>query len=118
MGTLIIATTGDQARDYARRLLDAAEDPAQVRTVTDVAEGVVGYDVPDEVADAAGFGAAAPDPEPGPDPDAGQSAGEPPARNASREKWAAWLDSQEPPVAYTAEDGRDDLVAIWDAANN
>lgn len=104
---LIIAESGEQAREYARRLLDAADDPAQVRTSSDISDGVVGFDVPDELADKAGFGAAAEDPE------TEQPAPEPPARNASREKWAAWLDSKE--IGYPADAGRDELVALWDS---
>lgn len=38
---------------------------------------------------------------------------EPPALNRSRDEWAAFLDQLEPPVAYTDDDGRDDLVRLW-----
>lgn len=114
---LIIADSGEQAREYAQRLLAAATDPAQVRTTYDISDGVVGFDVPDELADVAGFGAAAEDPEPVlavvANPETEQPAPEPPARNASREKWAAWLDAKE--IEYPADAGRDELVALWDS---
>ncbi|MCV7210153.1 hypothetical protein [Mycolicibacterium canariasense] len=49
-----------------------------------------------------------PEPEPEPEPEPV----DPPARNASRAKWAAFLTSQG--VAFTDDDGRDDLIALWD----
>ncbi|UJE15676.1 hypothetical protein SEA_LIGMA_21 [Gordonia phage Ligma] len=36
-----------------------------------------------------------------------------PKLNASREDWAAHLDAQDPPIEYTDDDGRDDLVRLW-----
>lgn len=38
----------------------------------------------------------------------------PPARNASRDAWAAWLDDKG--IAYPPVSGRDDLIAAWDDA--
>ncbi|WRQ08236.1 hypothetical protein JDBV14_00610 [Mycobacterium phage harman] len=38
-----------------------------------------------------------------------------PARNASRDVWTAFLDSQG--LDYSNDDGRDDLIAIWDKAS-
>ncbi len=121
---LIIAQTAEQASDYARRLLDTAADPAEVQTVTDVADGVVGFEVSDELADKAGFGETAPDPEPvtpvtPPSPETPateaptETPEEAPARNASRAVWADWLTRKE--VAFDADAGRDELVALWDA---
>lgn len=49
-----------------------------------------------------------PEPEPAPEPDPV----DPPARNASRPKWAAFLTSQR--IVFTDQDGRDDLIALWD----
>lgn len=110
---LIIADTAEQARDYARRLLDAAQDKSLVRTATgDLAGGVVAFDVPDALATAAGF-PLDDDTEPAPAP-----VEEPaPARNASRAQWVAFLLAQDPPVAHTAGDSRDELVALWDSQN-
>lgn len=44
-----------------------------------------------------------------------QADAEPPARNASRDEWAAWLDAAEPPIEYPADARRDELIALWDA---
>lgn len=44
---------------------------------------------------------------------------EPPARNGSREAWAAFLDSKG--IEYDSDpdvDGRNDLIAKWDAYND
>lgn len=128
----ITADDGDQAAEYARRLLDAAADlgvdAAQVATNTR-SGGVVGFTVPDNVAEAAGFPADAPEGDPAADLDADPAdtpppgtdqagaAAEAPARNASRDVWAAWLDAQDPPVTYDADAKRDELVAVWDAHN-
>lgn len=120
--TLIIATTGEQARDYARRLLDEAGNDAHlVQTQTNVGEGVVGFEVPAELARAAGFDpgddedddtAPAEEEE---DADEAEQKPEAPARNASRAVWADWLDQQDPPLTYDADASRDDLIAVWDA---
>lgn len=107
----VIAESAEQARDFARRLLDAAEHPAQVATVTEVPDGgVVGFEVSEELAAAAGFGLYD-----DPDGEPAASAPEAPARNASRATWATFLDSLDPPVTYPTDAGRDDLVELWDA---
>lgn len=37
----------------------------------------------------------------------------PPAFDADRDTWAAFLDSRTPPIAYDTEDSRDDLITLW-----
>lgn len=55
---MIIEPTLEDVGDVAGRLLAAAEDPGQVRTVS--GERGVAFDVPDQLADKAGFGAKKP----------------------------------------------------------
>lgn len=47
-----------------------------------------------------------------PDPDSDTGEVGPPARNASRDRWAEFLTTRD--IDFTASDGRDDLVSIWD----
>ncbi|QNL30148.1 tail assembly chaperone [Gordonia phage Mariokart] len=47
------------------------------------------------------------------DLDAPEQGADAPKLNASRDEWAGYLDGLEPPIAYTDEDGRDDLVRLW-----
>lgn len=109
---VVVATTSEEARDYARRLLDAADNPADVTTITHV-DGVMGFEVSEKLAAAAGFG----DPDNPGDPNVPAPAAtvaEAPGRNASRAQWVAFLDAQDPPVEHTADASRDELVALWD----
>ena len=107
----IIAENHDQLRDYARRLLDAANDPAEVETDTSQG-GALAFRVSDELARKAGFSVT------DDDSGSGESDGETveaPARNASRDTWAQFLDAQDPPITYTAGATRNDLVDAWEA---
>jgi len=38
-----------------------------------------------------------------------------PARNAKREVWAAFLERLDPDIHFTDEDGRDDLIALYES---
>ena len=119
-GHVRIAPLAEDVADTARALLDAAApDESRVHTVTDTPRGV-GFEVPAEVARDAGFGDPAPaDDEHQDDGDTGQQPAataptSPPKGNAARADWAAWLDAQDPPVAYTKDDGRDELRELWE----
>ncbi len=52
-----------------------------------------------------------PTPEPEPEPTVEP---EPPKRNASRAAWAEFLDELEPPILFDDDDGRDDLIRMYD----
>lgn len=117
-----IIADADQAQEFARRLLDAADDPAQVRTDTS-SGGAIAFVVPAEVAEAAGFpvssvpesGAAEGGDRDDVDTDtAGTDTGDlppVPAGNDSREEWAAFLTAAG--IAVPPDAGRNDLRALW-----
>ncbi|WP_016690867.1 hypothetical protein [Rhodococcus rhodochrous] len=44
-----------------------------------------------------------------------ETATEVPARNAKREVWAAFLTRLDPDIHFTDEDGRDDLIALYES---
>lgn len=44
-----------------------------------------------------------------------ETATEVPARNAKREVWAAFLERLDPDIHFTDEDGRDDLIALYES---
>ena len=48
--------------------------------------------------------------EPAPLPEAPK----PPAKNASKDDWKAWLDSQEPPVEYDPDATHAELIEAWE----
>lgn len=41
----------------------------------------------------------------------------PPALDATREEWAAFLDNHKPPIDYPPVAARDDLIIIWQQAS-
>jgi hypothetical protein len=120
---LIIAETAEQAQEYARRLLEKADDAADVQTVTTEPNAAVAFQVSDKLARKAGFAADAKPADakpadtgaPATDTGTGTEEGEAPARNASTAEWRTFLAEQDPPVEFPADAKRDELVAIWDA---
>ncbi|UYL88133.1 hypothetical protein SEA_EVAA_22 [Gordonia phage Evaa] len=70
---------------------------------------------------ARGFVVEVPEKEATPEPETDESEGQttpPPSEpkgNASRDEWAAHLDSQSPKIEYPEDAGRDDLIRIWQA---
>ena len=103
---LVTPDIEDQA-DTAKRLLEAADDPAQV--TTDTSGRSVGFRVPVDVARKGGFA----DAEDSDDDETEVT--EPPRHGAGSGKaaWAAFLNDRQVPFPEDA-DG-DDLRAIWDA---
>ncbi|MDH6279529.1 hypothetical protein [Prescottella agglutinans] len=103
----IIPTSPDQTADIARRLLAAAESPAQVVTVT--AGSTMSFSVSDDVAERAGFGGAESLPEPESEPK------EPPrsGKGSGEAVWQAFLAAQG--IEFPADAERGELIALWDA---
>lgn len=120
--TVVEPGPGEAGR-VARMLLDAAEHPRQVATVT--TRTGLGFRVPTDLADRALSGLSAPAPtsppsEPAPAP---VRADEPvkqangpvqaPPGNASKAVWSAFLAEQGVPVPAQAT--RDQMIGLWDA---
>lgn len=124
MKNVIVRVEGDYAVVEMRReersavagvLLDLVDERSEVTTVTQVAGGLA-FRVParysDRVHDAlVADSAASTDVEVEVAP-AKESDG-PPARNAGRDDWAAFLDAEG--VDYPDDAGRNDLIQIWDS---
>ena len=130
----IIVPEGDPGEDIARKLIAAARPDRVYEVRTSYSSGGLVFDVPDDIAAAAGFGdgsrrpaadteeAGTPaDTEPQGSPAAGESTTpgadtEAPPRTGKGSGVAAWREFLTArSIEYPADAERDDLVAIWES---
>lgn len=118
-GYITVTAPADKRGEVADRLLGIADNPGDVHTITGVEYGL-GFRMDGRYRDAAHEALVVADADPVDDgdtvaDDVADDTGEPPrgGKGSGRDTWAAFL--TEHGIAFTDDDDRDALIALWDS---